>query len=233
MNKQYNQSEQYEHLTVDDLDIVLDAMNPDLKSILTLNASQLYLAGGFIRAVLNGEDVADVDIFGLDVGGVTHAAYDYAGWLGSMATVHETPCTLTVEHPHHIPVQFVNDVPYATPAECISQFDFSVCQAVIWWDGTEWCSLCSPQFYQDIQDRVLRYTSPERREAAGGSLWRAFKYSRRGYSISQMTLAALITRLNSGMKKATEDQEDGWVWTTPEVERDAVIKSFKNGRSYC
>ena len=171
---------------------------------------QLFVAGGFIRARLAGETPKDIDIFTTDLS-IVDAAVDsyvelYHLYDTREVTQKKTPCTITVENGYHPPVQFVNNVAYKSPEECIHQFDFTVCQATIWCDADDnWQSLCTPEFIRDVAQKRLVYTAPNRVEAPGGSLWRAFKYAQRGYSITQQELARLIERL---IEKTEEEEED-------------------------
>lgn len=171
---------------------------------------QLFVAGGFIRACLAGETPKDIDIFTTDLSIVDEAVDYYVKscrlYDTREVTQKKTPCTITVENGYLPPVQFVNNVAYKSPEECVNQFDFTVCQAAIWCDAAgNWQSLYTPEFIRDVAQKRLVYTAPNRVEAPGGSLWRAFKYAQRGYSITQQELARLIERL---IEKTEEEEED-------------------------
>ena len=163
---------------------------------------QLFVAGGCIRAAVAGEEVKDIDIFTTDLAVVDKAVeflLTQRERRGGDAVERATPCTRTVVI-DGLPVQFINNVAYASPVQCIETFDFTICQAAFW-HGTngQWQSHSTPEFHRDVALKRLVYTAPDRAEAPGGSLWRAFKYVRRGYSITQRELARLVVRLNESL----------------------------------
>jgi len=85
----------------------------------------------------------------------------------------------------------------AQPSDVVESFDFTVCQAAIWYDKKEaaWKSVISAGFYPDLAARRLVYTFPKREEEAGGSMLRVRKFLQRGYSIQAPSLAGVITRI--------------------------------------
>jgi hypothetical protein len=212
---------------------VLEALPAEVQEVL-LAFPQLFVAGGAIRAAVAGEPVKDIDIFTTSTDSVPLAVSRYIHEFPSDAECVETktPCTRTVatvvsDIP---PVQFVNNVSYGSPGMCLMQFDFTVCQAALWHDGDGWRSICTDEFIRDVADKRLVYTSPNRVEAPGGSLWRAFKYARKGYSITQTELAKLVVRLNHSLEKFDDER-------TRTHNVDAIASSFRmpgstNGGSY-
>lgn len=199
----------FQCLPKDNLFKVMNALPPQVAATL-IHYPQLFVAGGFIRAVLAGEPVKDIDIFSTDLTVVDRAVdfclVPFNSWKGGEKR--RTPYTITVDVVGQAPIQFINNVAYATPEECVSRFDFTVCQAAIWRDiDGVWRSLCTPEFIRDVADKRLVYTAPVRVEAPGGSLWRAFKFAQRGYSISQQELARLVNRLVSRTPWVDDDGE--------------------------
>lgn len=168
----------------------------------TLDAfPQLFIAGGFVRAVTADESVKDIDIFTTDLSVVERAVQFYIRQRGSLGVKEVlTPCTITVTD-GFCPVQFVNNIAYESIEQCVAQFDFTVFQAAYWRENFQPKAVCVPEFIRDVAERRLVYTAPDRVEAPGGSLWRAIKYAQRGYSITQLELARLIERLVEGQKK--------------------------------
>lgn len=197
-----NQESPLQRLPDDILEKVVAALPSEVKEVLYV-FPQLFVAGGAIRAILAGEPVKDIDIFTTSLDAVSHAVpryiQEFSPWGDWKET--QTPCTRTVTVKDIPPVQFVNNVAYVSPEDCVRQFDFTVCQAAIWKTESGWDSCCSPSFIRDVADKRLVYTTPNRVEAPGGSLWRAIKYAQRGYSITQMELAKLIERLVEGQRK--------------------------------
>jgi hypothetical protein len=94
------------------------------------------------------------------------------------------------------PVQLVHRWPLDTAEKIVAHFDFTVCAAVVWWDPLNkfWKSQVHDDFYTDIQEQHLVYIGSEE---PGGSLLRAFKYSRKGYTIHADSIAAIVDDLNA------------------------------------
>src|SRR5690606_22712894 len=105
-----------------------------------------------------------------------------------------------------LPVQFITRWVFTDAKEVMQSFDFTVCQAVIFYDPTtkSFDSHASESFYPDLAARRLNYTSPYRNEDARGSLLRVIKYIRRGYSIQVKSLGAVCARLYSGLEPGSE-----------------------------
>jgi len=193
------------------------------KDIMTLLKEQRYiLAGGFIRDVIAGMPVSDIDLFNADKEKMYADGRLFATHRGD-ARVHVTNNAMTVLAPPRLPVQFITRWLFSDPVKCMKSFDFTVCRAAIWyvpesavesiqviqngghgfslkgkdgevvWPG--WHSVCDPRFYEDLAARRLTYTCPVREEEAGGSIMRACKFLKRGYAMSPETLAQLIDRL--------------------------------------
>ena len=144
-------------------------------------------------------------------------------------TEHETPCTITVKG-EGVPVQFINNISH-TVVQGLQQFDFTICQVALWHDSEGFRTCCTPDFIRDVAAKRLVYTAPNRVEAPGGSLWRAIKFTQRGYSITQKELAKLVSRLVEGQRKIRLDhyKQNGMV--VDDEERSAfhdsdVIRSF-------
>ena len=179
-------------LNVHDVNYVLNRLPKDVLN--RLMHEPLFLAGGFIRAVIANEEVSDIDIFGK--GDITSIAEGLAAdWEGK---AHYTGNAVTVLAPPRTPVQFITRWQYPTAEELMSKFDFTIVQAVIWREDDKWHSLCADSFYMDLAAKRLVYTNPQRDEEVGGSLLRAIKYTKRGYRIQMPSLAAVVVRLLRG-----------------------------------
>ena len=221
-----NQGPTLQRLPDDILKKVVEALPQEVKEVLFV-FPQLFVAGGAIRSILAGEPVKDIDVFttSLDVipSAVQRYIMEFAPWGDWKKT--ETPCTTTISVNEFSPVQFVNNIEYASPEDCIKQFDFTICQAAIWKASIGWDSCCSPSFIRDVADKRLVYTAPDRVEAPGGSLWRATKFLQRGYSITQSELARLVVRCVNGQEKIRRDHchpdhiKVGW-------NADQIVRSF-------
>ncbi len=200
---------------------------------------QLFVAGGAIRAILAGEPVKDIDIFSTSLDAVPLAVLRYVMEFEPYGDCKErqTPCTrtITVANSDVPPVQFINNVAYESPERCVNQFDFTVCQAALWYNGDGWSSLCTDEFLRDVADKRLVYTAPNRVEAPGGSLWRAIRYVSRGYSITQMEMARLIERLVMGVNAAQQDEavaagvEPEYFPISIDLSASRILRSFSLG----
>lgn len=187
----------------DDLHYILTRLPKDLKKLLQQEALYgVYLGGGCIRDLVAGTKINDYDLFGSSKELLQRLAHDLV--LKRNGRIYKTDNALTILAPPRTPVQFITRWLYSDPTQLIHSLDFSVCQAVIWWTQEEgqpgyWHSLISPNFYPDLAARRLRYTHPQRNEAAGGSMLRVVKYLARGYRISPESLAGVIARLSVGI----------------------------------
>ncbi len=180
-------------LTPEDLRFVVTRLPKDVRKALEAG---LYLGGGFIRETIAGGRVQDIDLFGSSKDVLKlHAAYMSEARHG--ARLHETDNAITLLSPPRLPVQFITRWAFTTPEELVASFDFTVCQAGIWYDQSacQYKSVISPDFYPDLAARRLVYTFPQREEAAGGSMLRVRKFLERGYNIQAHSLAGVITRL--------------------------------------
>lgn len=190
-------------LLVDDLHFVVSRLPKDVATL--LKSERVYVAGGFIRATIAGERVADIDVLGSDKGRLDYLAKTLA--VERRGRVYETDNAFTVLSPPRIPVQFIHRWLFDNPKELVASFDFTIAQAVVWWEpdiGGDsekgvWASLVSDRYYQDLAARRLVYLSPIRKEDAGGSLLRVRKFLKAGYSIQPRSLAKVVARLVMGI----------------------------------
>jgi len=147
---------------------------------------KIFLAGGFIRAVIANEKINDIDLFTQD------ANLLVSEFLATEA--YETINAYTIRTLRY-PIQIVKRWKYDTAEKVINDFDFSLCQAVIYYQDNHWQSLCSERFYIDLSAKRLIYTRPIREEEPAGSLIRVGKYLKKGYSIPLDSLAQVLARL--------------------------------------
>lgn len=159
------------------------------------NQQRLVIAGGYIRSVVSGEKVNDIDCFVDSVARAERVAKLVAGRGG---TIHRTQNALTV--PGRYTVQVIHRWVFKSPSEIIRSFDFTIARAALWWDGDDWQSLVDSRFYSDLAARRLVYTSPRRNEDAEGSLLRVLKFCSRGYRIPVDSMGAVVARLTSGLR---------------------------------
>lgn len=191
------------HLNKDDLRSVVLHLPKDIRSILTKHPGKVFVGGGFIRAIVGQEKVSDIDMFGGDlvelgmIAGKLVADRSNEGKCRS----HKTKNAITILTENRLPVQFITRWLFNNPAELTSSFDFTVCQAVIYYHNGEYHSRTNENFYADLAAKRLRYTYPQREEEAGGSMLRVIKYVKRGYSISPESLGGVMARVSMSIVK--------------------------------
>jgi hypothetical protein len=185
-------------LTKTDLNFVLTHLPKDVRTLIEENP--VYLGGGFIRAIIAGEKPSDIDLFGKSKEALQVFAYKLSNSRG--VKVHETQNSITLLCNPRLAVQFITRWVYNTAEGVMASFDFTVCQAVVWYDlesGT-WKSAVSEGFYCDLAARRLVYTMPQRNEDVGGSILRVRKYLSRGYNIQANSLGKCIARFVKGVR---------------------------------
>ncbi len=203
------------NLTFDDMHRALGFLPKDI--IKMMKAHPIFLAGGYIRAHIAGEDATDIDLFG-----ETKEACDtFASALAAdrNVTPYRTRNAFTIIAPPRVPVQFIHRWTFSEAAALIESFDFTVARACIWFDrkAGAWQSAADPQFYPDLAARRLRYCFPVRNEDAGGSLLRVQKFIKRGYDISPEQFANVIARLLGGVR------EESGFWSSSEDASGKVL----------
>lgn len=186
-------------LATTDLNMVLRRLPSDVRKL--MRQDRIFLAGGFIREVIAGHSVNDIDLFASSeeqladlASGLYRVRIEHPG-----VRLHSTKFAHTVICSGKMPVQFISKWLYTDPEKLLSELDFTICQAVVWYEGDEYKSLCADDFYGDLAARRLVYTFPERAEAAGGSLMRVRKFLARGYNIQVHSLAGVVARLVGGV----------------------------------
>ena len=180
-------------LTHQDLQFVVRRLPKDVREL--MQTLPIFVAGGFIRETIAGGDIKDIDLFGPS----KEELSGFAQVLASQREVkpHRTDNAITILCPPRLPVQFITRWVFDTATPLVQSFDFTVCQAVIWFNRTTyaWQSEIGDAFYSDLAARRLVYTFPEREEEAGGSMMRVRKFLARGYNIQASSLAGVIARV--------------------------------------
>ena len=207
-------------LTYNDTMFVLSRLPKDIIDL--MKNSGLLLAGGFIRETIAGGKVNDIDLFGPDKDKLEAACMKLA--LARKGRMFGTDNAFTMLSPPRSPVQFITRWLAEDYNEYVKLFDFTVCQAGIWWNpdikGSEfnlyddggWDSACHEDFYADLAARRLVYTFPDREEEAGGSFLRMKKFMKRGYDVQIGSMAGVMARI-VGKIKLGEHQltDEKWV----------------------
>jgi hypothetical protein len=180
-------------LRVIDQRLVVSRLPDDVVEL--MREHKLFLAGGFIRAMLGEGKASDIDLFGpggLD-GMLPIAEAFQVARSGSLI---RTERALTVLKSGMLPVQFIIGFPTDDPSALITRFDFTIAQVAIWYDGGQWQSVASPDFYADLAARRLVYSGTNAITDVGGSLLRMRKFLTAGYSIQVPSLARLVARMS-------------------------------------
>jgi hypothetical protein len=204
-------------LRKNDLEYIVRHIPKDVKTLLIHNPGT-FIGGGFIRAIIAGEKVSDIDLFG----GSKWWLNRWADMLAEDRGVkpHKSGNAITILAPPRWPVQFITRWLFDKPEELIESFDFTICKSVIWADVeihsvlnkdvqctgrikrlVTWKSICHDDFYSDLAARRIVYTFPNRNEDAGGSFMRVKKFVARGYNVQTATLAGVVARLCLGIEQ--------------------------------
>ena len=194
-------------LTREDLHLTVLHIPKDVQKEMMKTKQQLFVGGGFVRAAISGEDISDIDMFGKSKESL-QAISDrlYSLREGSRKLTTDNAITV-LTHPRK-PLQFITRWLFSKPKDLIDSFDFTVCQAVVWYSSGKWRSMISDRFYSDLAAKRLIYTSPVRDEEAGGSMLRMRKYISRGYNIQPESMGRILARLVVGIKKYSVDIHD-------------------------
>ncbi len=205
----------FSELRPQDIYRVLCKLPKDVRSLLM--EQKIYLAGGFIRAVIAGEELSDIDLFGEGRDFLEAKATSLA--LSRKGRVYETKNAFTVLAAGRTPVQFIHRWQFRNWADLLNSFDFTIAKAVIWYQPEQasilpsdsnsppiWKSATAPTFYPDLAAHRLTYTFPVREEAPGGSFMRARKFIKKGYYADPVCLAGVIARMVG--KLAFQDSSD-------------------------
>jgi hypothetical protein len=189
-------------------DIVVKNLPSVVRDLLREFGPNLCVAGGFCRDSITARDPKDIDIFATD-DAVMKRAIEWFGWNASEYGSKVTANAVTF-HPFFnrelADVQFITRVYYDFHEELILSFDFSVCQVEVCFDpqSGRFQGHCSELFWKDIRDEKATYTAPDRDEDPGASILRAFKFSYKGYKISEADVTSMLGRFNSQLYNEPE-----------------------------
>lgn len=194
----------------DDLKKVRDALPGEVNEALFKNNGKLFLAGGFIRAIVAGEAPNDIDLFGKSPTWLDDIAEGFSSdtkiprWSRSVSNN-----AITMKRNGIItPVQFTTRWTYSEPEEIINGFDYSVCRAVVWVDSDKmWQGLVDEDFYHDLLSKRLRWKNPHSANDSAGSMLRALKFMKRGYSIDMPNFAAVTARFITTLDGMDVDED--------------------------
>lgn len=182
-----------------DLMWIVRRMPHAVASLLQANPDT-FLAGGFIRACIAGEDVKDVDLFTSTKDRAVLLANQLAQTESPPRPIHSSDNALSLSL-RHMPVQFIHRWTFKSAEECVQSFDFTIARAAVWHDGEkEWRSVCDDHFYSDLAAKRLVYCHPVRNEDVGGSMLRLLKFYSRGYRAPLRSIGGVVARLAMGVE---------------------------------
>jgi hypothetical protein len=174
-----------------DLDRVVGRLPQVLQKKLGEHPGQLFVCGGMIRSIITREKISDIDV----IASSPELAKKVAEDLSTQEDTFTTENAYTLRNFRPV-IQIIHRWTYDDPTKLLESFDFVIARAVVWWDGSEWRSMCDPRYYQDLAARRLTYCRPIREEAPGGSMLRLLKFYSRGYTADLQSIAYLIERVS-------------------------------------
>lgn len=181
-------------------------------------AGKIFVGGGFLRSIVAGDEVNDIDVFVTSESAAHNLAaqlVEASGQLSAPGTerltwVTDNAITVKCFKPY---IQIIHRWTFDSAKAVSDSFDFTCCCAAFWWESNtasddiltcegdgQWRSVCDPRFYCDVAGKRLIYRNPIRNEDAGGSMLRVLKYYQKGYRIPLDSLADVITRLVQGVE---------------------------------
>jgi hypothetical protein len=181
-------------MKLDKLDLIwaVRRMPAVLKNVMTNPDwyNRVYVGGGYLRSIVSGELVNDVDVFVKNEKEAELLAFKICD---DKKNIVKTDNAYTIKG--KMIIQIIHRWVFEKPEDVSDSFDFTVCCAVIFFDGKVFDSFCDDKFYVDLAAKRLIYRKPIRNEDAGGSMLRVLKYYQKGYRIPLDSLGDVIARL--------------------------------------
>ncbi len=164
-----------------------------LKTLMIESDFPIYIAGGFIRSIIVGDTVNDIDIFAGNHTVSQSLAYQLSTKTYNISETNNAFTLLDFKPP----IQLIHRWTFKNYIELIDSFDFTICKAVIFYDKKtkKWKGFCDDNFYSDLAAKRLIYCNPIRDEEVGGSTLRLLKYYRKGFNAPLSSIATVLGRL--------------------------------------
>lgn len=156
--------------------------------------NRIFIGGGFIRSVIQNEKINDVDVFVKSKDDAEHLALEIKNELKSVEYIHKTEYALTLVGIYPT-IQIIHKWNFDKAEDVIKSFDFTICNAVIYYEDGKYKTHCEDSYYEDLASKRLVYTKPKRIEEAGGSTLRVLKYYNKGFRIPLDSLGSVLARL--------------------------------------
>jgi hypothetical protein len=179
-------------LDTQDVMWAIQRMPSNLRSIMrdeTWHGS-IFVGGGYLRSIVANEKINDVDVFVKSEKDAELLAYKLCN---DKKDVVKTDNAYTIKG--KVAIQIIYRWLFEKPEDVSNSFDFTVCCAVVFFDGKAFDSFCDERFYVDLAAKRIVYRQPMRNEDAGGSMLRVLKYYQKGYRIPLDSLGDIIARL--------------------------------------
>lgn len=174
------------HILNHDLEHCIERLPAEVLQV--LKTHRCCVAGGYIRSTVKGETPKDIDIF-VDSEATAHKIAAELRRPG--AEIIETGKALTILGFSGPAPQVIFKWTFDGMSKVIDSFDFTIAQASFWWDRAGWDSRVSPNFYLDVRQNRLSFTSPKDNDTMG-SLLRVLKFYRAGYAIDNDNLSEVL-----------------------------------------
>lgn len=187
----------YTTLNQHDLQWIIRRIPEKVKSAMKKHPLSYIIGGGFIRAIIAGEQISDLDIFA----NTKEAADELVKELVGNGKKFETPNAVGVVI-GGMPVQVIHRWTFDCSSAMLDHFDFTIAKACVYLTQTgTWMSLCHQDYYADVAAKRLVFTGSDE---PGASLLRVLKFSRRGYNIPIRDLASVLGALSEQVEQGKE-----------------------------
>lgn len=159
--------------------------------------NNIFVGGGYLRSIVSNEPINDVDVFVKSEKDAELLAYKLCN---DKKDIVRTDNAYTIKG--KMVIQIIHRWLFQKPEDVSNSFDFTICCAVISFNGEVFDSFCDDRFYMDLASKRLVYKCPVRNEDAGGSMLRVLKYYQKGYRIPLDLLGNVIARLVKSVDEA-------------------------------
>ncbi len=190
--------------------LVVAGLGDELRGLLVEYPAKLYVAGGFVRDRITAMEPNDVDLFALGdfVLFQAQASLLEKNEAIQISQTENSTTYLCWSDPDNryssVKVQFVKTV-YGGPEEVIKGFDWSICQAAVWWSGDEWVGIASEEFVSDIATGRMHY-NPENIHNPASAMLRMVRFAR-DYNVDYKDIAGtvgmMVAMLSPGVDPVT------------------------------
>jgi len=169
--------------------LVVESLPGLVRDLLVRESPGICVAGGYIRDFLRAQEPKDIDLFC-----TTQDRFDAATVWMDTHDLYRRETATTTTYQLEYPVQVIKNIYYRDHDDLIRSFDFTNCQAAVWYDGG-WVGRCTPEFIEAVKTGTTSYTGPDRAETPAGSFLRMLKFLRRGWDVDQDSIAHVVGRM--------------------------------------